>query len=71
MECLSDRFKRFLKEVLDSDEWVIATIALKGAGLIEEVKQRKGVKIFELSLENRDHLPREIAEQMTANFLIR
>ncbi len=71
MECLSDRFKRFLTEALDSEKWVIATIALKGTGLIEEVKQRKDVKIFEISLENRDHLPKEIAKQMTANLLIR
>ncbi len=71
MECLSDRFKRFLKEALNSEEWVIATIALKGTGLIEEVKQRKDVKIFEISEMNRDHLPEEIVKEMTANLLIR
>ena len=71
MECLSDRFKRFLKEALDSEKWVIATIALKGTELIEEVKQRKDVKIFEISERNRDHLPEEIIREMTANLFFR
>jgi len=43
MECLSDQFKRLLKEILDSGKWVIGTIALKGSGLIAEVNPvRKG-----------------------------
>ena len=65
MECLSGRFKRLLIEVLDSEKWVVATIALKGTGLIEEVKQREDVKIFEISERNRDVLLREILKEVT------
>ncbi len=65
MECLSGRFKRLLIELLDSEKWVVATIALKGTGLIEEVKQRKDVKIFEISERNRDELVREILKEVT------
>lgn len=54
MECLSDPFKKLLKETLDSEKWVIATIALKGSGLIAEVKERKDVQLFEITPRNRD-----------------
>jgi nucleoside-triphosphatase len=56
MECLSDRFKKLLKESLDSEKWVIATLALKGTGLIAEVKRRKDIKLFEITKKNRDSL---------------
>ncbi len=60
MECLSDRFKKLLKKTLDSNKWVIATIALKGSGLIAEIKERKDVKLFEITKKNRDIVFREI-----------
>ena len=62
MECLSDQFKRLLKEILDSGKWVIATIALKGSGLIAEVKERKDVTLFEITKKNRDSLLKEILD---------
>jgi nucleoside-triphosphatase len=60
MECFSDQFKKLIKELLDSEKWVIATIALKGSGLIEEIKKRQDVKLFEITKGNRDFLLREI-----------
>jgi nucleoside-triphosphatase len=62
MECLSDQFKRLLKEILDSGKWVIATIALRGNGLIAEVKERKDVTLFEITKKNRDSLLKEISD---------
>ncbi len=62
MECLSDRFQKILKEILDSEKWVITTIALKGSGLIAEVKERKDVRIFEITKKNRDSLLKEISD---------
>ncbi len=56
MECLSDKFGRILEEILDSKKWVIATIALKGGGLITKVKQRRDVQLFEMTPSNRDVL---------------
>jgi len=64
MECLSDQFKRLLKEILDSGKWVIATIALKGSGLIAEVKERKDVMLFEITRKNRDSLFSEILKEV-------
>jgi nucleoside-triphosphatase len=60
MECLSNQFKRLLKEILDSEKWVITTIALKGSGLIAEVKERNDVRLFEITKKNRDSLFSEI-----------
>ncbi|MEW6375549.1 MAG: NTPase [Thermodesulfobacteriota bacterium] len=54
MECYSEKFKKLLTEILDSEKWVMATIALKGSGLIAEVKERKDVQFFEITKRNRD-----------------
>ena len=56
MESYSHQFKNLLKEILDSEKWVIATIALKGSGIIEEIKKRKDVKLFEITQRNRNSL---------------
>jgi nucleoside-triphosphatase len=64
MECLSAQFNRIMKEVLDSEKWVIATIALKGSGLITEVKKRQDIELFEITPSNRDVLFSEILKQM-------
>jgi nucleoside-triphosphatase len=64
MECYSDKFKGLLKEILDSEKWVIATIALKGSGLIAEIKEREDIKLFEMTKSNRDFLLSEILEEI-------
>jgi nucleoside-triphosphatase len=60
MECLSDPFKNLLKKILDSEKLAIATIALKGSGLIAEIKERDDIKLFEMTRHNRDSLLLEI-----------
>src|SRR3989304_357892 len=60
MECLSEKFKKLLKEILDSEKALVATIALKGGGLIEEIKKRDDIKLFEISQNNRESLLFEI-----------
>jgi nucleoside-triphosphatase len=64
MECFSDKFRRLLKETLDSEKFVIATIALKGAGLIAEIKRRLDIKVFEITQSNRDNLLLEILKDL-------
>lgn len=64
MECLSNKFEKILIEILDSEKWVIATIALKGSGLITEVKQRQDVKLFEITRNNRDSLFSDILKEI-------
>jgi len=60
MECLSDRFQKLMREILGSEKLLIATIAVKGGGLIEEVKRRHDVELFQISQDNRNTLLSEI-----------
>ena len=60
MECLSDRFAEIVKTVLESDRRLIATIALKGGGLIARLKSRPDVRLFEVTPQNRDKIFTEI-----------
>lgn len=60
MECLSPKFKRLIKEILNSEKILIVTIALKGGGLIEEMKRRDDIRLFEITEKNRDSLLSEI-----------
>ena len=63
MECLSDPFKNLLKKIFDSEKLVIATIALKGSGLIAEIKERQDIQLFEMTKHNKDSLLLEILRE--------
>ena len=64
MECFSSQFKHRLKQILDSEKSVVATIALKGGGLIGEIKQRPDVKLFQMTRQNRNDLLPEILQSI-------
>lgn len=64
MECLSTGFRRLVTDLLNSDRTVIATIALKGGGLIAETKQRGDVRLYEVSERNRNALFEEILKEL-------
>ena len=66
MECLSDRFKGILEEILDSEKIVVATIALKSGGFIGDLKKRRDVKLFEMTKVNRNSLLPEILDELEA-----
>jgi nucleoside-triphosphatase len=61
MECLSVKFRDLVTSLLDAPAPVIATIALKAGGFIDEVKRRPGILLFEVTERNRDTLLRDIA----------
>jgi nucleoside-triphosphatase len=71
MECFSDQFKKLMKEILNSEKWVIATVAFKGSGLITEVRERKDVQLFEITKKNRDSLFSEILKEVGGIELLR
>jgi len=54
MECLSPMFMDILTRLLDGNRPVVATIALKGGGATEAVKQRSDVRLFQMHRNNRD-----------------
>jgi nucleoside-triphosphatase len=60
MECFSDKFRSLVKDILNSDKLLVATIVLKGSGMIADIKKRDDVKLFQVKLENRDSLVSEI-----------
>lgn len=60
MECLSPKFVELVTALLDSQKLVVATIAQKGSGFIQAVKERQDVMIFEVRLANRDRLLTEL-----------
>jgi nucleoside-triphosphatase len=62
MECLSPRFVAATKRVLDGGRLVVATVARRGGGFIEEVKRRADVELLQITPSNRDGMPAQILE---------
>jgi nucleoside-triphosphatase len=60
MECISDKFKQLLKTILEQERPVIATIASKGEGIIEDIKKLADVELFVMMQNNRNSLLPEI-----------
>ena len=64
MECLSHAFVEGVRSLLASGQPLLATVAISGGGLIEEVKFHPKAHIMHLTRDNRDRLPDEIAEML-------
>ena len=60
MECISDRFNKLLITILKQETPVIATISMKGEGIIKEIRKRDDVKMFVMTQSNRYSLLPEI-----------
>lgn len=60
MECFSSRFGNILQRVLDEETPVVATIALRGGGMIAEAKKRKDVNLVQITRTNRGSILQEI-----------
>jgi len=60
MECFSSRFREIVQQALDSETPVIATIALRGRGMIATAKERTDVNLFRITGGNRDSILHEI-----------
>jgi len=54
MECFSRKFVAAVRGLFASNKSVIATVAKKGTGFISEVKHYPGVRLLNLTRENRD-----------------
>ncbi len=57
MECLSPRFVAAVRALLAGGRPLVATVALRGGGLIDEVRRRPDALLREVTRENRDRLP--------------
>ena len=56
MECFSKMFTDLVIELLSSEKLVVATVTLKGTGLIAHVKIREDIKLIEITKDNRNYL---------------
>ncbi|HTO87018.1 MAG TPA: nucleoside-triphosphatase [Thermoanaerobaculia bacterium] len=62
MESLSPRFVQTVESLVDSAKVFVATVALRGEGLIESVKRRPDVLLWTVTRANRDEMPAKIAD---------
>lgn len=60
MELLCPQFVEVVPRLLDGPVPVVATVALRGGGLIAAVKARADVRLVDVTAENRDRLPGEL-----------
>ena len=70
MECFSHSFIDLIRELLDSGRMVVATVALKGAGFIAEVKQRKDCGLVKLSPSFREEQGQVLARLIADRFKV-
>ena len=64
MELLSRAFREALVNLLARPTNLLATIAKRGQGFIDQVKRRNDIELIEVSLKNRDRLAAEIAHRI-------
>jgi nucleoside-triphosphatase len=68
MECLSTQFTTEMQTLLDSSKLILATIALKGEGFIQQVKQRPDCRLISVTLENRERLIDTVMGELLEQF---
>ena len=65
MECFSKEFVEAMRRLFKSDKSVLATVALKGSGLISEVKDYPDKKLFNLTRQNSEKTIEEILRTLS------
>ena len=66
MECFSERFVKAVKVLLDSKRLLVATVAQRGGGFIEEVKRRPDVELWTVTRRSRDEMPDRVLEWLSS-----
>jgi nucleoside-triphosphatase len=67
MECFSKMFTELVIELLSSNKLVVATVALKGTGLMAQVKSRPDIELIEITNDNRNDLLPSILSRIALN----
>lgn len=57
MECLSPRFVAAMERLWEAPVPLLITVALKGGGFIQKIKEKPGGKLIPVTPDNRDDLP--------------
>jgi nucleoside-triphosphatase len=69
MECFSHEFVDTIRRLLKSNKSMLATIAQKGSGLIQEVKTYPSVRLSRLTRANRDEVTQQVAGMLISSAL--
>jgi nucleoside-triphosphatase len=64
MELFSGRFRDMVDIALNSENQVVATIAIDGAPFVEEIKHKTGVHLISLTKDNRDEVLEEVVRHL-------
>jgi nucleoside-triphosphatase len=64
MECLAPGFVDAVRDLLARSRPLLATVALRGEGLIEDVKRDPRARLVHLTRETRDRLPGEVVRML-------
>jgi len=64
MELLSQKFRTKLIDLLAQPSNLLATIAKKGKGFIEQIKLRNDIELIEVTRKKRGDLPEQIQERI-------
>ena len=62
MECFSIRFRDLVYNALSSDKQMLTTIPIQHNEFVREIKQWVDMHLFEVTWDNRDHLPHAAVE---------
>ncbi len=62
MECFSDAFVKAIRRLLHAEKSILATVAQKGPGLIQEVKNYPGMQRLHLSTANRHEIAQQVID---------
>jgi nucleoside-triphosphatase len=66
MECYSSAFTETVGKLLDASRPLVATVALRGSGIIAEAKNRADVEVWQVTKANREELPQRLATLLAA-----
>ena len=68
MECFSVKFRKLMQTIFNSNTPVIATISLKGGGLISQIKRQPDIELFEMTYRNRNAISDNIIKRILKFF---
>ncbi len=67
MECFSDAFVETIRRLLQAQKSILATVAQKGPGLIQEAKSHPGIQLLHLSTANRNDVAQEVMDLLAGS----
>lgn len=67
MELFSERFRSLIIRALESPTPLLGVIKESGDGFVRAIKERRDVRLFTLTLDNRDAILEEILAHLMAN----